>query len=124
MSIREQDIVKLSFRTRYGHYELLIMSFGLTNAPGVFMSLMNRIFSPSLDQFTVVFTDDILLYSKSRGDHAEYMRTSLQSLRDNQLYAKLSKCDSWMEQIAFLGHIISKDGLAADPSKVEATVNW
>ena len=88
------------------------------------MSLMNRVFAPYLDHFTVVFSDDILVYVKSKEDHAEHLRTSLQLLRDNQLYAKLSKCEFWLEQIAFLGHVVSKEGLAVDPSKIEAIESW
>ena len=99
------------------------MPFGLTNAAAVFIALMNKIFAPYLDQFTIVFIDDILVYLKSREEHALHVRTSLQLLRDNQLYAKLNKCEFWLEQVAFLGHIFPKDGLAIDPLKVEAIVN-
>lgn len=88
------------------------------------MALMNKIFAPHLDQFTVVFFDDILVYSKSKEEHKQHLRTSLQLLRDNQLYPKLGKCEFWLEQVAFLGHIISKDGLAVDPAKIEAIINW
>ena len=88
------------------------------------MALMNKIFAPCLDQFTVVFIDDVLVYSRSKDDHAEHLRASLQILRENQLYAKLSKCDFWLEQVSFLGHIISREGLAVDPAKIEAVVSW
>ena len=115
---------KIAFRTRYGHYEFLVMPFGLTNAPAVFMALMNKIFTPYLDSFTVVLIDDVLVYSKSREEHEQHLRTSLQLLCDNQLYVKLSKCKFWLEQVVFLGHIISKDGLAVDPAKIETVVNW
>ena len=88
------------------------------------MALMNKIFAPCLDQFTVVFIDDVLVYSRSRDDHAEHLRASLQILRENQLYAKLSKCEFWLEHVSFLGHIISKEGLAVDPAKIDAITSW
>ena len=114
---------KTAFQTRYGHYEFLVMLFGLTNAPAVFMALMNKVFTEYLDHFTVVFIDDVLVYSKCKEQHKEHLRTSLQLLRDNQLYAKLSKCEFWLEQVTVLGHVISREGLAVDPSKVEAVVS-
>ena len=88
---------KTAFRTRYGHFEFLVMPFGLMNAPAVFMALMKKIFAPHLNIFTVVFIDDVLIYSKSREEHEQHLRTSLQLLRDNLLYAKLSKCEFWLE---------------------------
>ena len=88
------------------------------------MALMNKVFTPFLDQFVVVFIDDVLVYSKSKEKHEHQLRTSLQLLRDNQLYAKLSKCGFWLEKLAFLGHIICKDGLTVDPKKVAVVVNW
>ena len=100
------------------------MPFRLTNAPAVFMALMNKAFAQHLDHSIVVFIDDVLVYSESQEDHEEHLRTSLQLLRDNQLFAKLSKCDFWQEQVAFPGHIISKEGLSVDPSKIEAVVSW
>ena len=115
---------KTAFRTRYGHYESLVIPFGLTNAPAVFMALMNKVFAEYLDHFTVVFIDDVLVHSKSREECEEHLRTSLQLLRDNQLYAELSKCEFWLEQVAFLGHVISREGLTVDPSKVDAVVGW
>ncbi|CAH9096140.1 unnamed protein product, partial [Cuscuta europaea] len=118
--IAEKDIPKTAFRTRYGHYEFTVMPFGLTNAPAVFMDLMNRVFRPYLDAFVVVFIDDILVYSKSPKDHEEHLRIVLQTLRENQLYAKFSKCDFWRDRVAFLGHIITKEGVSVDPSKIEA----
>ncbi|XP_073279525.1 uncharacterized protein [Primulina huaijiensis] len=108
----------------YGHYEFLVMSFGLTNAPSVFMDLMNGVFKPYLDSFVIVFIDDILIYSKTRDLHKEHLRIVLQQLRDNQLYAKFKKCEFWLEQVAFLGHIVSKDGIAVDPAKIEAVKKW
>ncbi len=100
------------------------MPFGLTNAPAVFMDLMNRVFQPYLDQFVVVFIDDILIYSKSLEKHEQHLRVVLQTLRDHKLYVKLKKCEFWLESDAFLGHVISKDGILVDPKKVEAIVNW
>ena len=124
LKIRENDIPKTAFRSRYGHYEFLVMSFGLTNAPAAFMDLMNRVFKEFLDRFVIVFIDDILVYSKSAEEHEEHLRLILQTLRDHQLFAKFKKCEFWLNQVAFLGHVISKDGVAVDPSKVEAVENW
>ncbi|KAL5554181.1 hypothetical protein UlMin_041582 [Ulmus minor] len=124
LKIRESDIPKTAFRSRYGHYEFLVMSFGLTNAPAAFMDLMNRVFKEFLDRFVIVFIDDILVYSKSAEEHEEHLRLILQTLRDHQLFAKFKKCEFWLNQVAFLGHVISKDGVAVDPSKVEAVKNW
>ena len=95
MKIKEIDVPKTAFRTRYGHYEFLVMPFGLTNAPATFMDLMNRVFHPYLDQFVIVFIDDILVYSKNTKEHAVHLRIVLQSLQDKQLYAKFSKCEFW-----------------------------
>ena len=122
--MKEDDISKTAFRTRYGHYEFVVMPFGLTNAPAVFMDLMNRVFSSFLDKFVVVFVDDILIYSKSKGEHENHLRIVLQTLRDNKLYAKFEKCDFWKEEVKFLGHVVSKDGVSVDPSKVEVVMNW
>ncbi|XP_019239301.1 PREDICTED: uncharacterized protein LOC109219321 [Nicotiana attenuata] len=93
LRIRASDVPKTAFRTRYGHYEFLVMSFGLTNAPATFMDLMNRVFKPYLDSFVIVFIDDILIYSRSREEHEQHLRVVLQTLRDSQLYAKFSKCE-------------------------------
>ena len=100
------------------------MPFGLTNAPAAFMDLMNRIFLPYLDQFVIVFIDDILIYSGSGKEHAEYLRIILQTLREHRLYAKLSKCPFWLDSVAFLGHIVSAEGISMDPQKVEGILNW
>ena len=100
------------------------MPFGLTNAPAVFMDLMNRIFQPYLDQFVIVFIDDILIYSGSKEDHEEYLRVVLQILRENQLYEKFSKYMFWLDNVAFLGHVISLEGIFVDPQKIEAIMNW
>ncbi|XP_021832400.1 uncharacterized protein LOC110772280, partial [Prunus avium] len=122
--VREEDIPKTAFRTRYGHYEFVVMPFGLTNAPAVFMDLMNRIFGPYLDDFVVVFVDDILIYSKNDEDHDRHLEIVLETLRRNQLYAKYEKCDFWQDKVKFLGHVVSKDGVSVDPSKVEAVMEW
>ena len=124
LKIRREDIPKTAFRTRYGHYEFLVLPFGLTNAPAAFMDLMNRVFKPYLDKFVVVFIDDILIYLKSHVEHGEHLRIVLQTLRTHQLYAKLSKCEFWLNSVSFLGHVISKEGVQVDPKKVEAVSNW
>ncbi|GJW70701.1 putative reverse transcriptase domain-containing protein, partial [Tanacetum coccineum] len=110
LRIKEQDISKTAFRTSYGHYEFLVMPFGLTNAPAVFMDLMNRVFHEYLDKFVIVFIDDILVYLKTREEHEDHLRIVLEILRRKKLYAKFSKCDFWLGQVAFLGHIVSADG--------------
>ncbi|KAJ4701059.1 Retrotransposon protein, putative, Ty3-gypsy subclass [Melia azedarach] len=124
LKIRDTDVPKTAFRTRYGHYEFLVMPFGLTNAPAAFMDLMNRVFHPYLDRFVIVFIDDILVYSPSREEHAEHLRVVLQTLKNKQLYAKFSKCQFWLDRVAFLGHVISANGIYVDPQKIEAVVNW
>jgi hypothetical protein len=100
------------------------MSFGLTNAPAYFMYLMNKLFIEYLDKFVVVFIDDILVYSRSEEEHEEHLRLALQKLREHRLYAKLSKCEFWMKQVAFLGHVISKGGISVDPNKVQDVLSW
>jgi hypothetical protein len=100
------------------------MSFGLTNALAYFMNLMNKVFMEYLDKFIVVFIDDILIYSKSESDHEEHLRLVLQKLRDNQLYAKFSKCQFWIDEVPILGHIISNGGISVDPSKVKEIMEW
>ena len=124
LKIREQDVPKTAFRTRYGHYEFLVMSFGLTNAPAAFMDLMNRVCRPMLDRSVIVFIDDILIYSKSEEDHARHLKEVLQKLRDEKLYAKFSKCAFWLREVQFLGHVINSSGIMVDPAKVEAVMNW
>jgi ribonuclease HI len=100
------------------------MSFGLTNAPAYFMNLMNKVFMEYLHKFVIVFIDDILIYSKNDSEHEEHLRMVLQKLRDNQLYAKFTKCDFWLDEVHFLGHIISKGGIAIDPAKVTTVMDW
>ncbi|KAJ0627217.1 putative nucleotidyltransferase, Ribonuclease H [Helianthus annuus] len=124
LKIKDSDIPKSAFRTRYGHYEFLVMPFGLTNAPAVFMDLMNRVFHEFLDKFVIVFIDDILVYSKSKEEHEYHLRTVLEILRQKKLYAKFSKCEFWLDQVAFLGHVVSAEGISMDPAKVEAITKW
>ncbi|KAL4377653.1 hypothetical protein GQ457_02G040050 [Hibiscus cannabinus] len=115
MKVKDSDVAKTAFRTRYENYEFLVMPFGLTNAPAKFMDLMNRVFQPYLDQFVVVFIDDILVYSRSEAEHDDHLRIVLQTLKDNRLYAKLSKCEFWLSEVTFLGHVVSADGVRVDP---------
>ncbi|KAL0544185.1 hypothetical protein IC582_019298 [Cucumis melo] len=124
LRIKDEDVPKTAFRSRYGHYEFIVMSFGLTNAPAVFMDLMNRVFREFLDTFVIVFIDDILIYFKTEAEHEEHLRMVLQTLRDNKLYAKFSKCEFWLKQVSFLGHVVSKDGVSVDPAKIEAVTGW
>ena len=123
LKIREQDIPKTAFTTRYGLYEYTVMSFGLTNAPAYFMNLMNKVFMEFLDKFVVVFIDDILVYSKNEEEHKEHLRLVLGKLREHQLYAKFSKCEFWLKEVGFLGHVISGEGIAVDPTKVVTVTN-
>jgi hypothetical protein len=122
--IRPEDIPKTAFTMRYGLFEYLVMSFGLTNVPAHFTYLMNSIFMPELDKFVVVFIDDILIYSKNEEEHARHLRIVLTRLREHQLYAKFSKCAFWLEEIQFLGHVLSAKGIAVDPSKVKDILEW
>jgi hypothetical protein len=124
MSVQEEDIPKTAFRTRYGHYEFLVMPFGLTNAPAVFMDLMNRVCRPYLDKFVIVFIDDILIYSRNEEEHGRHLRVILELLRTEKLYAKFSKCEFWIQEVKFLGHVVSREGIHVDPSKIEAIENW
>jgi hypothetical protein len=119
-----EDIPKTAFTTRYGLFKYLVMSFGLTNAPAHFTYLMNSVFMPELDKFVVVFIDDILIYSKNEEEHAQHLRIVLTRLREHQLYAKFSKCAFWLEEIQFLGHVLSARGIAVDPSKVKDILEW
>jgi hypothetical protein len=124
IKIRPCDIPKTAFSTRYGLYEFLVMSFGLTNAPAYFMYLMNSVFMTELNKFVVVFIDDILIYSKNEKEHAKHLRIVLQRLRDQKLYAKFSKCEFWLKSVRFLVHTISQDGISVDPSKVQEVMDW
>jgi len=120
IKVKDEDMQKTVFRTRYGHYEYTVMPFGVTNAPGVFMEYMNRIFHAYLDRFVVVFIDDILIYSKSEEEHAEHLKIVLQVLKEKKLFSKLSKCEFWLNEVSFLGHVIYGNGIAVDPAKVDA----
>jgi hypothetical protein len=122
--IQPEDIPKTTFTMWYGLFEYLVMSFGLTNAPAHFTYLMNSVFVPELDKFVVVFIDDILIYSKNEEEHATHLRVVLMGLREHQLYAKFIKCAFWLEEIQFLGHILSANGVAIDPSKVKDILEW
>ncbi|KAL8093525.1 hypothetical protein AgCh_035410 [Apium graveolens] len=124
LKIKPEDIPKTAFRTRYGHYEFLVMSFGLTNAPAAFMDLMNRVYKEYLDKFVILFIDDILIYLKNPKDHAVHLQIALQKLREKQLYAKFSKCEFWLTEVQFLGHVVSREGIKVDPVKIEAVSKW
>ena len=124
LRIKDADVHKTAFRTRYGNYEFLVMPFGLTNALAAFMELMNRVFRPYVDQFVVVFIDDILVYSKDRESHDTHLQVVLETLRKEQLYAKLSKCEFWKNEVSFLGHIVSKEGILVDLKKIEVAIEW
>jgi hypothetical protein len=122
--IRSNDVPKTAFSTRYGLYEYLVMSFGLTNAPAHFMYLMNSVFMLELDKFITVFIDDISVYSKNEKEHEQHLQIILQRLRDHQLYAKFSKCAFYLKEVPFLGHVISAEGITVDPSKVQEVLDW
>ncbi|GJS83372.1 putative reverse transcriptase domain-containing protein [Tanacetum coccineum] len=124
MRVREEDIPKTAFRTRYGHYEFQVMPFGLTNAPAVFMDLMNRVCKPYLDKFVIVFIDDILIYSKNKKEHEEHLKQILELLKKEELYAKFSKCEFWIPKVQFLGHVIDSKGIHVDPAKIESIKDW
>jgi hypothetical protein len=120
LKVREADIPKTAFRARYRHYEFLVMSFGLTNAPADFMDLINRVFRPMLDKSMNVFIDDILIYSMNEEEHASHLREVLVVLSNEKLYAKFSKCAFWLREVQFLGHVVNADGIMVDPTKIES----
>ncbi|GJZ30461.1 putative reverse transcriptase domain-containing protein [Tanacetum coccineum] len=124
LRVREEDIPKTAFRTRYGHYEFQVMPFGLTNAPAVFMDLMNRVCKPYLDKFVIVFIDDILIYSKNKEEHEKHLKQILELLKKEELYAKFSKCEFWIPKVQFLGHVIDSEGIHVDPAKIESIKDW
>ena len=124
LAVKGGDISKTAFRTRYGHYEFLVMPVGLTNASVVFMDLMNRVCKPILDKFVIVFIDDILIYSKMNEEHKEHLRLILGLFKEDLLYAKFSKCDFWLDSVQFLGHVVSSQGIHVDPVKIAAIKNW
>ncbi|GJX09045.1 putative nucleotidyltransferase, ribonuclease H [Tanacetum coccineum] len=124
LRVREEDINKTTFGTRYEHYEFRVMPFGLTNAPAVFMDLMNPVCKPYLDKFMIVFIDDILIYSRNKKEHEGRLKTILELLKKEELYAKFSKCEFWINTVKFLGHVIDSSGIHVDPAKIEAVKNW
>ncbi|GJT26380.1 putative reverse transcriptase domain-containing protein [Tanacetum coccineum] len=124
LRVREEDIPKTAFRTRYGHYEFQVMPFGLTNAPAIFMDLMNRVCKPYLDKFVIVFIDDILIYSKNKQEHEEHLKLILELLKKVELYAKFPKCEFWIPKVQFLGHVIDSKGIHVDPAKIESIKDW
>ncbi|GJV50638.1 putative reverse transcriptase domain-containing protein [Tanacetum coccineum] len=124
LRVREEDIPKTAFRTCYGHFEFIVMPFGLTNAPTIFIDLINRVYKPYLDKFVILFIDDILIYLKSEEEHEVHLKTILDLLKKEKLYAKFSKCEFWLKKVQFLGHMVNRDGILMDPSKVESVTNW
>ncbi|GJV77235.1 putative reverse transcriptase domain-containing protein [Tanacetum coccineum] len=124
LRVREEDIPKTTFRTRYGHFEFTVMLSGLTNAPAIFMDLMNRVYKPYLDKFVILFIDDILIYSKLEEEHEIHLKTILDLRNKEKLYVKFSKCEFWLKEVQFLGHVVNCDGIHVDPSKVESVKNW
>ncbi|GJV08176.1 retrovirus-related pol polyprotein from transposon TNT 1-94 [Tanacetum coccineum] len=124
LRIKEEDIPITAFRTRYGHFEFQVMLFGLTNAPAVFIDLMNRVCKPYLDKFIIVFIDDILVYSKDEEEHGKHLKIILELLKKGRLYAKFSKCNFWLDSVQFLGHVIDRNGVHVDPAKIEAIKIW
>ncbi|GJT55677.1 putative reverse transcriptase domain-containing protein [Tanacetum coccineum] len=124
LRVMDEDISKTAFRTRYEHYDFQVMPFDLTNAPAVFMDLMNRVCKPYLDKFMIVFIDDILIYSRNEEEHVNHLRIILKLLKKEKLYAKFFKCDFWIRIVQFIGHLIDSQGLHVDPAKIEAVKNW
>ncbi|GKB35311.1 putative reverse transcriptase domain-containing protein [Tanacetum coccineum] len=124
LRVREEDIPKTAFRTRCGHYKFQVMSFGLTNAPAVFMDLMNRVCKPYLDKFVIVFIDNILIYSKNKQEYEEHLKLIIELLKKEELYAKFSKCEFWIPKVQFLGHVIDSEGIHVDPAKIESIKDW
>ncbi|GJY58492.1 putative reverse transcriptase domain-containing protein [Tanacetum coccineum] len=124
LRVRDEDIPKNAFKTRYEHYEFQVMPFGLTNTPAVFMDLMNHVCKPYLDKFVIVFIGDILIYSRNKEEHVNHLSIILELLKKEKLYAKFSKCDFWIRIMQFLGHLIDSQGLHVDPAKIEAVKNW
>ncbi|GJZ33032.1 putative reverse transcriptase domain-containing protein [Tanacetum coccineum] len=124
LRVREEDILKTAFRTRYSHYEFQVMPFGLTNASAVFMDLMNQVCKLYLDKFVIIFIDDILIYSKNKQEHEEHLKLILELLKNEELYAKFSKCKFWIPKVQFLGHVIDSKGIHMDPAKIESIKDW
>ncbi|GJS62377.1 putative reverse transcriptase domain-containing protein [Tanacetum coccineum] len=124
LRVHEEDIPKTAFRTRYGHYEFLVMRFGLTNAPTVFMDLINLVCKPYMDMFVIVFINDILIYSKSKQEHEDHLKLILGLLKKEELYAKFSKCEFLIPKVQFLGCVIDSQGIHVDPAKVDSIKDW
>lgn len=124
LSIREQDVSKTAFLTRYRSYEFRVMPFGMTNALIIFMDLINRVFREFLDQFVIIFIDDILIYAQTEEEHGEHLRRVLQTLHEHQLYATYEKCGFWLREAHFLGHIVSEMEISVDPNKVSGVREW
>ncbi|GJX74745.1 putative reverse transcriptase domain-containing protein [Tanacetum coccineum] len=124
LRVRKEDIPKTAFRTRYGHYEFQVMPFSLTNAPVIFMDLMNRVCKPYLDKFMIVYIDDILIYSKNKKEHEEHLKAILELLKKEELYAKFSKCEFWIPKVQFLGQVIDSQGIQVESAKIESIKDW
>ncbi|GJW41088.1 putative reverse transcriptase domain-containing protein [Tanacetum coccineum] len=124
LRVHEADILKTAFKTRYGHFEFTVMPFGLNNAPAVFMDLMNQVCKPYFDKFVIVFIDDILIYLKTKEDHEVHLKLVLELLKKERLYAKFSKCEFWLQEVHFLGHVVNHNGIHVDPSKIKVVKNW
>ena len=124
LNIKPEDISKMAFGSRYGHYEFLVMAFGLTNVTTNFMDLMSRVYKKYLDKFIIIFIDNILIYSKTEEEHVEHLRIALEILKREKLYAKFTKCEFWLKEVQFLGHVVSSEGIKVDLAKIEAVINW
>ncbi|GKB79062.1 putative reverse transcriptase domain-containing protein [Tanacetum coccineum] len=124
LRFRDEDILKTSFRTSYGHYEFQVMPFGLTNAPAIFIDLMNQVCKSYLDKFVIVFIDDILIDSRSKEEHEEHLKLILEFLKKRELYAKFSKCEFWLPKVQFLRHVIDSQGIHVDPAKIKSIKDW
>ncbi|GJZ29374.1 putative reverse transcriptase domain-containing protein [Tanacetum coccineum] len=120
----EDDILKTAFRTRYGHFEFIVMPFRLTNTPAVFMDLMNRMCKPYLEKFVIAFIDNILIYSKSKEEHEVHLKLIIELLEKEKLYSKFSKCEFWLQEVRFLDHVVNSEGIHVDPGKIEVLKNW
>nr|GFC56131.1 putative reverse transcriptase domain-containing protein [Tanacetum cinerariifolium] len=124
LRVREEDVPKTAFRTRHGHYEFQVMPFELTNAPAVFMDLINRVCKPYLDKFVIFFIYNILIYSKDEKEHKEHLKAILELLKKEELYAKFSKCEFWIPKVQFLGYMIDNQGIHMDLAKIESVKDW
>ena len=122
--IKDEDVYKTVFRTRYGHYEIVTVPFGLTNAPATFMCLMNSVLCPYLDKFVIMFNDDILIYSKNEEENVKHLAAVLRLLREHQLYVNLSKCSFFQSEVHYLEHVVSKEGIAVDLENIRAFMEW